>query len=463
MNKFFKVCCIVTLGTVFFGTYKLMNPDQFKDLIECKNVADLQQHKLDISPIKIDGSAEIWSVKSDSKLPCFELTFRNEGKRSFKNNSVLLSTVCNTITEGAGNYDDVELKKVLEDHSIDISIYATGDDMVVRCSCLEKYFDLAVDLVKDMLTKAHLKSEKIEFSKQAYVTSVQQSMFLPQPLAEEKLNNLMYPEGHPYRYSIKDGLKRAKAITKADVDGVYKKLFNPKDLSITIVSNLDAQKIKETFESLVNNLKESKVDKTFNSVTQTADLAQKGVRQHVELDTPQSAVLFALPGAKRNSPEFFATAIATDVLGDAGIIARLAISVRDKAGLVYRIGTYTVDSDMQAFIKGYADTRPENVDKVISIVREEFKKIYDNGITERELNLFKVRRYAKSIFDSNMSILNFVSDLRSENVAIDAVNTYLENIKKLTLAEVNAVVKKIFNPENLIFVDCGKAQKEENK
>ncbi len=40
---------------------------------------------------------------------------------------------------------------------------------------------------------------------------------------------------------------------------------------------------------------------------------------------------------------------------------------------------------------------------------------------------------------------------------INEVNKTLNNYKNLSLNEVNKVIKKIFNPNNLMFVDCGKS------
>ena len=42
-------------------------------------------------------------------------------------------------------------------------------------------------------------------------------------------------------------------------------------------------------------------------------------------------------------------------------------------------------------------------------------------------------------------------------IKIKEVNTILDNYKDLSLDDINKIIKKIFNPENLMFVDCGKS------
>ena len=454
MNKFLKYGCLIAVGILTAYSYKIWTNYQFKDSLKYDKT-QLLQAKLDISSIKIDGTNDIWNVKSNSKLTCFKLVFKGEGLRAFPRNGSLLTVLCNTIPEGAGERDDIAFKKVLEDNSIDLNIDFDNDDVIVSCSCLERYFDLAMDLICDMLTKARLKSDKIEFSKQAVVTSIQQNIFTPSYLANEKLQNLIYEKDHPYQYSVKENLEKAKTLIKSDVDNLYKKLFNPKDLNVTIVSAIDQEKIKAKFENLISSLKKAKTGIDSQKVEQKSELAQKGTHKHVELDNPQSTIMFAMPGVLRNASDRFAALIAIDAFGNAGIVSRLGIAVREKSGLVYGIGTKTVDSDLQAYIEGIAATRPENVEKVIEKVKEECRKIIENGITKDELQQYMIRRFAGNAFDSMHSILNFVSTLRGQEVGIDKINSYLDNFKKLTLKEVNKAIKKIFNPDNIIFVDCG--------
>ncbi len=458
MKKLLKLSCLIVIGISTMYSYKTWFNDSDNASFKMENI-ELKQSQLDISPINIDANEAIWSVKSNSKLVCFSMVFKNEGDRSFGDNPAILDVVIKTIFDGAGKLDAIALKKAMADNSINISISSNQDSTIVDCSCLQKHFDLAIDLIHDMLTKAHLKSEKIEIAKQAINVSLQQGMFSPSFVAGEKLNNLMYQKGHPYRYSIKETSTRLKEYTKKDIDDCYKKLFSPSDVVVTIVSPLNQDQIKEKFNKLIISLKKLKSNNFKNGIQKT-DLYKKDISEHFELDNPQSSVLFALPGVSKNSGDRFAASLANDVFGEVGLLSRLSKSVRDIDGLVYRISTSSnFDSDLQSYIIGTADTRPENVKNVILKVKEECRNLYEKGITEKELSLFKVRKFAKNIFDSNNSILNFVQFLRLNNSKLEDINSFLDNYKKLKLTEVNKVIKKVFNPDNLIFVDCGKSVK----
>jgi hypothetical protein len=48
---------------------------------------------------------------------------------------------------------------------------------------------------------------------------------------------------------------------------------------------------------------------------------------------------------------------------------------------------------------------------------------------------------------------------RCDGVSVENINSYLDNYYKLTRKQVNAVIKDVYNPAKLIFVDCGKSLK----
>ena len=120
--------------------------------------------------------------------------------------------------------------------------------------------------------------------------------------------------------------------------------------------------------------------------------------------------------------------------------------------------------DLQSIITGSADTRPENVAKVIALVKEEIKKLADKGITQEELDRFKICKFAQTVFDTNGTTLAFVSSLRTVGIKSEGVNTYLrDSYQSLTLDEVNIAIKKVYDPDKILFVTCGKTINTEEK
>jgi len=424
--------------------------------LKLDNNIELKQVPSNITSLNLTEDSPVWNIKTESNLVCFSIVFKNEGERSFYKTPGLLDLTLNTILEGAGKYNSIELKKLLTDNSINISIDYSKDDAILTCSCLNKYFDIAIDLLCDILTKSHFDNEKLEITKQNIIVSIKQALFSPSNKASEKLNELLFAENHPYSSSLLAVLKLLPNYNRDDVLKCYNQLFTRKNAEITIVSNLTDTEIQKGFLKILNSLDVKK--NNFHKIESQNNFNIRPGLNHVELDNPQSSVFFVLPGINKSSKDYFAASIANSIFGEVGLISRLSKSVRDKSGLVYRIQSNLNSFDLCSYVLGNSDTRPENVNNVIKMIKNECKKIYEKGITQEELDSAKAKKFSQNIFDSNLSILNFILRIRNmEIIKIKEMNTVLDNYKNLSLEEVNKIIKKIFNPENLMFVDCGKS------
>jgi zinc protease len=454
----FKVAFIALFGVAVFYAYKSWHVYQDKSIFEIKNF-DLTQTKLDVAPLGTSFKEPVWSVKSESPMVFFSVVFKNEGDRSFKDSPEILNVLIATLLEGAGDRDGSAIKKLMADQSISISIPRDPDNIVVNVSCLSKYIDTAVDILCDVLSKAHLKREKIDIAKQGSIVSLKQSMFIPMNLAAEKLSNLMYNEEHPYRESIKKALEKIPNYSRDDLLKCYSSIFVPDDAEITIVSDLADEVIIDAINKIYKSIKAKK--NNFKAAEkQETELAFAGKEEHVELDNSQSTVLFALPGVQRISKKRFAVRTANAVFGQLVITSRLAKNIR-AGGLVYRVKTYAIDQDLHSGIVGECSTRPENVKDLTKRIRKECKDLYDNGITQEELDNVKNWKCGKNVLDTNEATLEFVESLRLDGVQLNEVNTYLSNYYNLTLEEVNEAIRDVFIPDKMILVDCGKSLKKE--
>jgi predicted Zn-dependent peptidase len=72
-----------------------------------------------------------------------------------------------------------------------------------------------------------------------------------------------------------------------------------------------------------------------------------------------------------------------------GISSRLFQEIREKRGLAYSIGSYSVAHREGGFFTVYAGTSPENVQEVIQLIEREFESVREKNITDEELSRAK--------------------------------------------------------------------------
>ena len=453
------------LGIVWILIMSVLNTCSGEKKIESQFEVDINNidvskfKKINIKELKTKFPVNVWEIATKSNLMTLNITFKNEGCRSFYKQPGLLDLVLDTILEGAGNRSGVELKKELEDRSIDIAIKSGADDIIIRVSFLAKYFDFVTDILSDILSKATFPEDKIEMNRQAIIMTLTQSKFDPQCVASEKLNNMIRIS--PYRTRIDDTLKSIKKYTKVDIKNCYRKLFDPGNAVITVVNNLHFDHLTTGINKIYDAIKDKKND--FQSGTQTTTLEKSEKVAHMELDNPQSTVLFALPGVLRNDKDKIAIRAASQIFGGGNFDTRLIKSVRVKKGLVYFIYNTFSNNDLQSVLIGTAKTQPENTSKVIEEVKAQCKQLYNDGITEEEFNEFKISKISSHVFKDTGEVLNFVVSRRNDGIELNKINDLLDEYLSLNLDDINRALKKVYNPDNLVFVSCGKTVDSSDK
>ena len=180
----------------------------------------------------------------------------------------------------------------------------------------------------------------------------------------------------------------------------------------------------------------------------------------VEFDTPQSVARFGQPGIARDDPDFFPAYVVNQVFGDPGFGSRLTDEVRVKRGLTYGIGTYLVTQDRSDVILGQVATQNDRVDETIEVVRDEWRRIAEEGVTEAELEAAKT--YLTGAyplrFDGNAPIARILVGMQMEGLPMDYVNTRNDMVRAVTLEDANRVAAELYDPEALHFVVVGRPE-----
>jgi zinc protease len=227
-------------------------------------------------------------------------------------------------------------------------------------------------------------------------------------------------------------------------------------LQITIVGDIDAANARRLIDDTFGALP------TGSPLVEPADVALQAPSPLIvrQLPQPQSLILFAAPGIQDEDPDWIALSVANYILGGGGFSSRLMNEVREQRGLVYGIGTGPSVRDHAALIRGSAQTENANVAEALGVTRAEIARFYTEGATQTEVNdavTYLTGSFALDL-DSNVKIANVVHSYQAAGREITYVNTRNDLIRAVTLADVNRVARRLFNPEGFTFIVVGQPE-----
>jgi zinc protease len=297
--------------------------------------------------------------------------------------------------------------------------------------------------------------------REAMQASIREANTRPATLAGRAFNQAVYGQ-HPYGFeTTQESLARFEV---AHMAVLYRQLIQPCRAQVTVVGALDREQTDKLVGQLLSRLSASSDTATpaacpaLPSVAEVMPL-QQASEQRIAFDSAQAHVLVGQPGFKRDDPDFFALTVGNYVLGGGGFVSRLTNEVREKRGLSYSVYSYFAPSmHAGAFTLGL-QTRPDQADQALQVSREVLAKFVAEGPTDAELQAAKanlIGGFALRI-DSNRKLLDNVANIAWNKLSLDYLDTWTQQVDKLTAADIRAAFQRKLQPQAMATVVLGGA------
>ncbi|HZS82462.1 MAG TPA: pitrilysin family protein [Stellaceae bacterium] len=406
-----------------------------------------------IERVRSPGGIEAWLVE-DHSLPIvtLEFSFRGGAATEPKEKLGLARMTTALLDEGAGRLDSGAYQARLEDLASSVAFGASQDYVTGSLRTVTKNVDAAFDLLRLALTEPRFDAEPLARIRADLIAEVAQRAENPNAVANRVWWRNAF-DGHPYARPTDGTAATLAAITVADLKRFAHDRFARDALTIGVVGDV----APEALASLL--------DKTFGPLPAEAAPApvapataqDAGALLLVKKPIPQSVATFGEPGIKRDDPDWYAAYLDNYILGGGGFSSRLMEEVRVKRGLAYGVYTYLVPLRESGVILGGVATRNDAVAQSIDIIREEWRRMHDDGPTAEELA--NAKTYLTGSFplqfDSTGRIAGTLVQMQEDKLGIDFLDKRNALIDAVTLEDAKRVAKRLFDPAQLGFAVVG--------
>ncbi|WP_112308822.1 M16 family metallopeptidase [Pseudogemmobacter bohemicus] len=408
-----------------------------------------------IKEVKSPGGLTAWLVE-DQNIPFTALEIRFRGGTSLddpaKRGAIYLMS--GLIEEGAGDLDSKGFAEARDTLAASFSFSASTDAFSVSARFLSENRDEAVDLLALALNKPRFDEDAVVRVREQVLSGLRSDLRDPSSIASKEFDRLAYGD-HPYGSTGRGTLDSVAGLTRADMVEAWKAALARDRVYISAAGDITAEELGLIIDRLLGALPET-------------GAAQPGVAPWlmtpgvsvIDFPSPQSVVVFGQSGISQNDPDFFAAYLLNDVLGGGRFSARLMTEVRDKRGLTYGIGSFLVGMDHSDSYLGQFQASNDKVAEAIGVIRDEWTKIAQEGITEKELadaKTYLTGAYPLR-FDGNAPIASILVGMQMQGMPIDYPNTRNARIDAVTMADVKRVAARLYQPEALRFVVVGQPE-----
>lgn len=184
------------------------------------------------------------------------------------------------------------------------------------------------------------------------------------------------------------------------------------------------------------------------------------IRSHVALEEKnQSDLIIGVPAPKTISRDFQVCSLGNAILGRYGMMGRIGKAVREKAGLAYEVSSHLGAGIGPTAWKIAAGVNPDNLEKAISLLKQEILRFYSEPVTAQELQDVKTQalgRLPLSI-ETNAGIASILVSIERYDYGLDHLRQLPAIIESVTAEDILAAAKRSWDLEKLVITSAGKA------
>ncbi len=338
----------------------------------------------------------------------------------------------------------------------EVSIAPGGDFTFMSSDSLAKDKEQLLNLFTDVILNPAFKETEIYRLKSNIKASILKKIDNPSSYTDDQFDRFLFGE-HPYAKDIAGDLKSLNKISKSQITKHYLSWYRPNNSILAVVGSLTPEFEKQ----VISSFKEWK-SRPLKSEIQKVVPQVNGMQLKVFSKTglKQTQIRLGRMGVERKTDDFLTLRLANEVLGG-GMASRLMQKVRDQLGLTYGISSgFDFRKDKGSFsISTF--TKNESAGQVLQESINVYDQFVNEGVTEKELAAAKsqmIAQFPRSMetvdrFGYNLLVLEFYE------IPTDYLNNFIKNVEKISVAEVNQVIKKYLTVDQLKVVIFGDESK----
>ena len=411
--------------------------------------------EVSVEKVVSPGGLTAWLVR-DETVPVTAIQFEFKGggaghdPMGREGTAQLLAA---TMDEGAGPYDSTAFRKELADQSISLGFSAGRDSFSGSVYTLNRYRDQAVELLRLSLTEPRFDEEPVERIRAQMTTALRGQQTDPSSRAGELMFETIF-DGHDYARPTEGTEESVSAVTVDDLQTFRRTVLTKDRLFIGVVGAITPEELGPILDTVFGGLP----DRGDADTTPDFDGTVPAGIKVVDMDVPQSTVLFAQQGIALDDPRYYTAMVLNHALGGGGFGSLLTDEIRVERGLVYSVYSFLHPMDHAALLRGGAGTANETVGEVVSLIRETFRKVKENGLSDDRIN--DAKTYLTGSFPLRFTNSSRIADqlvaMQVYGFPIDYFETRNERIESVTAEDVNTLAAELLEPDGLLFVIAGR-------
>ena len=364
------------------------------------------------------------------------------------------SLVASLLDDGTATRTSQDIASTIDSIGGALGTGAGNDLIFVNVMVMKDSFDLALDLVADLVRNPIFALDEIERQRQQLTSGFKVSYEDPDYVAAVVHDRLVFGF-QPYGFPTSGTPDSVAQITRADLLAFHERYFSPTDCVVAIVGDVTAE---EAFDGVERVFGSWRKKETPNHVVVDSP---EPTRRLIVVDKPdavQTEIRVGHLGIPRKHPDYLALNLAIKILGGEGG-NRLQRVLRSENGLTYGAGAIMRTLLHSGSIVADTDTRSSATAEALRLIVDEFWKLQRGRVGPRELS--DAQAYLSGHFPLTIetpgAIAHQLLNAAFFGLSFEELESYRERLKAVTPDDIRRVARTHLQPNRLSVVLVGNA------
>ena len=267
----------------------------------------------------------------------------------------------------------------------------------------------------------------------------------PGQIIHDLFSELLWPN-HPLGMLLSGTQETVKRITRSELVSYWRRMYQPKNMLAAAAGAFDGNDLRRDIDRLWSR---AAARPPSRFVRAPRVVHQRRVRVWNK-KTEQTHLCVGTPAIARTHPERFALELLHVLMG-ANMSSRLFREVREKRGLAYEIGTSIKRlQDTGAFVVSAGCDTAKAV-KTVKTIFAELSRVRKTLASQAELKRAK-DYYAGQLMMGLEDSMDHMLWMGEQAIAVGRIarpEALLEHLKRVTVADIRLVARKLFTTERM--------------
>jgi predicted Zn-dependent peptidase len=336
----------------------------------------------------------------------------------------------------------------LENVGGELNAYTTKEKICFHASVLDDHFEKAMDLLADITFHSVFPEKQIERERNVILEEMLMYIDSPEDAIQDDFDQLIFPD-HALGNNILGTSETVSSFGKKDLMEFINDNIDTERIVVSSVSRLPFSKVIKVAEKYLGSIPHRKTSRVRQAPTAYAPLKEQKERSISQAQCAMGQPAYALTDDRRLP--FF---MLVNLLGGPGMNSRFNLSLREKYGFVYSIeGNYTPYLDT-GFMGIFFGTEQKQLNKSISLIHKELKRIREVPLSVLQLHQTKVQLMGQLAMseESNMSFMLMMAKSLLDTGRVDSLPEIFAEIEQITALQLQEIAQEMFKEENFSYL-----------